>query len=262
MLQPPCDLPIPAWLSDFAIDDAEVGRAYEDTPPAYRAILKTGLALAHHHYNSAARSECRSWTDIHSGFHWRAKSRPADVALLYMEEPAPARICAAAALPLFAGVRTVLAALPGPHPAMLAALELCAIADIFVMDIKTFVKLAAEMAASASCRIFFMGQAEKADCLRSELAIPAFFAVRPPQLRMEKENREREALAQWLHNAKPFAGGEAFAYCDALFADGIDGREAWPGARLILGPGCDGFWLFENLEPGFYMRTSLACGMG
>lgn len=126
-----------SWLTPWRLDDAAAGRAYEETPPALRAEIKTAIAL-----QCALEGEAPAESDIRTtsrtaGFYRRETERPAawTLAVIDPAHAAPARLLAALAPAVLAGVERILIIAAGgvPSPAVCVALELAGLEDVFVL---------------------------------------------------------------------------------------------------------------------------------
>ena len=128
----------PEWAEEARLDDDLAAAAYEATPPACRAALKTGLALAHMHFGQSPGCLRESRGDPHLGFWRHTASFPAPWAVLAFtpEYAAAARLTAACVPALLADVPLVGAVCVGgaPHRAALVSLELSGVEDIFCLD--------------------------------------------------------------------------------------------------------------------------------
>lgn len=256
------DSPWPRWLEACRVDDSVAAAAYESTPARFRGALKTGLALAHFHFGERGASRDDSVRNARLGFLRTRRRQPAPWALIVLSPAyaAAARLTAACAAALLAGVPHVAAVIPGgaPRPAALVSLELSGVEDIYQPDAGEVAALLAETAAfpGPRGRVILLHGGELADLARfvRQRGIPSYEEDRPPRLRVEEDaGIDRELLA--------FAQGGKRALEAALQADGppdaVYGRpEVAPGstpdARLTLAAGCEGFWLHPGLVPEFF----------
>ena len=156
---------IPEWLEAYRLPDDLIAEAYEKTPPAYRAALKTGIALAHFHFGSLPSMESRIICVRNLGFSQRKIGVPADWAAIVM--PATLKgaspVCAAAILPALAGVERIIALCAGmPLKTDIAlGLELCGVNDIFMAEEHQCFRALAELSrVSRAGRILFLHTGE------------------------------------------------------------------------------------------------------
>ena len=256
------DSPWPRWLEACRVDDGAAAAAYETTPPRFRAALKTGLALAHFHFGEHAASKDDSVRNTHLGFLRARRRQPAPWALIVLSPAyaAAARLTAACAAALLAGVPHVAAIFPGgaPQPAALVSLELSGVEDIFQPNVTDMAALLEQMAARPGPRgrLVLLHEGELAGLERRarQRGVPCHEEDRPPCLRVEPDaGIDQELLA--------FAQGGQRALEAALRADGPpDAVYARPEAcqtqaaeaRLTLSAGCEGFWLHPGLDPEFF----------
>lgn len=128
----------PQWVEEARLDDGLAAQAYEDTPPQWRAAIKTGLALAHMHFGSDPGRMWDMRSDGHLGFWRRGESHAAPWAIVAFTPAyaAAARLAAACIPAILAGVPLVGAVCVGgqPHRSALVSLELSGVEDIFVLD--------------------------------------------------------------------------------------------------------------------------------
>lgn len=245
----------PAWLEEARVDDGLAASAYEATPPRFRAALKTGLALAHFHFGERVTRVADTARHDRLGFLRVRSCVPAPWALIVISPAyaAAARLTAACAAALLAGVPRVGAVCLGgePQSAALVSLELSGVEDIFRLDAGRFAALLDALAVSSRPRgrvvILHGGELEAILPDIRKRDIPCHEEHRPPRLRVEEKARiDRELLA--------FAHGGATALTAADAPDAVfrADAEAAPDAPLTLCPGCEGFWLHPGLDPQFF----------
>lgn len=246
----------PAWLETARVDDGPAASAYEATPPRFRAALKTGLALAHFHFGERVTRVDDTARHHRLGF-LRVRSRvPAPWALIVISPAyaAAARLSAACAAALLAGVPRVGAVCLGgePHAAALVSLELSGVEDVFRLDAGRFAELLDDLAALPGPQgrvvVLHGGELETIAPVVRKRDIPCHEEHRPPRLRVEETARIDRNLLAFAHGAAATAL-TAGAPADAVFrADAA----AAPDAPLTLCPGCEGFWLHPGLDPEFF----------
>lgn len=246
----------PAWLEEARVDDGLAASAYEATPPRFRAALKTGLALAHFHFGESVTRVDDTARHDRLGFA-RVRTRvPAPWALIVFSPAyaAAARLAAACAAALLAGVPRVGAVCLGgePQAAALVSLELSGVEDIFRLDAGRFAALLDALAAvpGPQGRVVLLhgGELEALAPAIRQRGIPCHEERRPPRLRVEEAAPVDRELLAFAHGAAVDAALTATP-ADAVFrAD----AGAAPDAPLTLCPGCEGFWLHPDLEPRFF----------
>lgn len=247
----------PAWLEAARVDDALAASAYEATPPRFRAALKTGLALAHFHFGERVTRVDDTARHDRLGFARVRSCVPAPWALIVFSPAyaAAARLTAACAAALLAGVPRVGAVCLGgdPQAAALVSLELSGVEDIFRLDAGRFATLLDALAAAPGPRgrvvVLHGGELEAlAPAIRKQ-GIPCHEEQRPPRLRVEEAAPIDRELLAFAHGAAAVDAALTASPADAVFrAD----AGAAPDAPLTLCPGCEGFWLYPDLEPKFF----------
>lgn len=254
--------PWPAWLEAARVEDSRVAAAYEATPPRFRAALKTGLALAHFHFGEGATRREEAEASGRLGF-WQACLRvPAPWALIVLAPAyaAAARLTAACAAPLLAGVPHVAALSVGeaPQDAALVSLELSGVEDIYSLDAARVAALLDELSARRGPRgrVILLHEGALDDLARSfrALNLPYYEERRPPRLRVEEDAAFDRELLAFAHGGAT-ALESAFAAsgpADAVFRGVTEGLAPAPDAPLTLTPGCEGFWLHPGLGPEFF----------
>lgn len=254
--------PWPAWLTAYRVADSMAAEAYEATPARFRAALKTGLALAHFHFGESASRRDEAETSGRLGFQRASSRAPAPWALLVLSPAyaAAARLTAACAAALLAGVPHVSALSTGPAPqqAALVSLELSGVEEIFspaAAGIETLVDELTTLPGPAG-RVVLLHDGdldEVAQAVRAR-GLPSYEERRPPRLRVEPDAHiDREVLA-FAHGGKCAleAALAASGPADAVFRPAGQPLTPAPDAPLTLAPGCEGFWLHPGLTPEFF----------
>ncbi|MDE7240783.1 hypothetical protein [Desulfovibrio sp.] len=262
----PAPPPWPEWLMAARVADSAVAAAYEATASRFRAALKTGLALAHFHFGESASRRDETETSGRLGFQRASSRAPAPWALLILSPAyaAAARLTAACAAALLAGVPHVAALSPGgaPRQQALVSLELSGVEDIFSPAPGRVTALLDELAARPGPpgRVVLLHEGfhdgEQDDMAQRSRAhgLPCYSERRPPRLRVEAGARIDRKVLAFAHGGEE-ALAAALAACgpaDAVFRP--EGAPLMPAqdAPLTLGPGCEGFWLHPGLTPEFF----------
>lgn len=249
-------LALPSWLEQFRIPDGLCVQAYERASASLRAYLKTGIALAHFHFGSiTSRTESRT-ENRHLGFCERKTILPADWACLIFDgnERATAKICAAAILPRLADVEDVFAICLGARPSwqVLLSLELCGCEDIFHIDGGQCADLVCELANMDYGRVCLLhrGQFDDLYLRLTNLGIVAVDLNESENLLLLDADAFDKNILQFCLGRMPETDPSQATRWDCVYAASPENVEL--AARIKLGPGCEGFWLFEKLRLGFY----------
>lgn len=255
-------VPWPAWLEASRVDDSATAAAYEATPPRCRAALKAALAVAHFHFGESASFREDTLRNERVGF-FRGRCRyPAPWVLLVFppDYAAAARLTAACAAALLAGVARVGAVCPGgtPRDQALVSLELSGVEDIFQSDRAALGVLLDELAAMPGPRgrVVLLHAGELAEIAQRarDRNIPCYEEGRPPHLRVEQGAGIDRDLLAFAHGGTA-ALDAALAQAgpvDAVYRAVTEPPSPAADARLTLGAGCEGFWLHPGLDPGFF----------
>lgn len=266
----------PQWAEETRLDDALAEAAYEATPPALRATIKTGLAMAHMHWGEAMDSRRAEIRDRHRGFWRRGIAHPAPWAVVAFTPlyAAAARLAAACAPALLGGVPLVGAVCVdgAPSRAALVTLDLAGVEDIFVIDGPGLCTLLEETQPGPGRLVLLhTGELDAIAATARALELPFYEERRPPVLSLPHPQAfDLEALA--------FAQAEAFdAAMEPALRLSPNAVYLTPGAALghcrerrtgpfpysnapAFTPGCEGFWLHPGLTPDFFRVSRLAFG--
>lgn len=264
MHYPHSELPLwPDWLEKERVPEELLAQAYEDTPAPWRAALKTGLALAHFYYG-----DCDSLQNIEKinprfGFRQNLASQPVAWAMFCMATrlDAPARLCAALALPLLAGVKNVFAVFLAHQPSAhdLLALELCGIEDCFyVPSLPRHEQLLEHLSAYApgAGHIFFFADQQNTApiCQAGKLDLIHYSEIHRPKLLMLEPKLFDMGLLEFLHGFTPETDEAAARRWDCVYAgDSVPHDSNRLKTRLVLTPACEGFWNWSGISPDSYM---------
>jgi len=282
----------PEWINAFVVDDGLFARAYEAVPDQRRALLKTCIARLFEWYGPSRRTASRQAVAWRGGFDSVQASAPADYAVVVFDADlaSPARLLAAVVPPLSCGVKNVLAVRLGggdwPRP-LLTGLELAGqelVADMSPGRVKGLLE---EMDAAGAAGVV----------LGLELRQGVFRSLRFPTRRIDFTCLNCDCGASlWMDADEPFDLEElAFAQPGLSFAvhgaetpllpegcrrEGKDFQgfldsirevayapasrvgEALDRARLVLGPGQEGCWVWPQLRPGHFQFHSTAWTIG
>ncbi|WP_165175587.1 hypothetical protein [Desulfovibrio sp. ZJ369] len=267
----------PDWAEDARLDDDLAAQAYEATPPACRAALKSGLALAHMHFGQSPGSLRQERRDNHLGFWRHTAVFPAPWAVIAFTPAyaAAARLAAACVPALLAGVPLVAAVCVGGCPSReaLVSLELTGVEDIFTLEAAALRALLEEESQHGPGRLVLLhnGDLDDTSRLARTMGLPCYEERCPPTLLLPNPEAfdpdvlafaQGEALQQApqaRHPARPAAW-----YCNEKAArahcnDSPHDPFSFAGP-LALAPGCEGFWLHDGLTPDFFTVTRLAFG--
>lgn len=254
--------PWPAWLTASRVADSFAAAAYDATPARFRAAIKTGLALAHFHFGESASRRDEAEASGRLGFQRASSRAPAPWALLILSPAyaAAARLTAACAAALLAGVPHMAALSPGraPHPSALVSLELSGVEEIFSPAANRLTALLDDLATrpgpAGRVVILHDGDLDQAAQVGRARGLPCYEERRPPRLRVEVgAHIDREILA-FAHGGKEAleAALTASGPADAVFRAKGQALTSAADAPLTLAPGCEGFWLHPGLTPEFF----------
>lgn len=266
----------PEWAEEARLDDEPAASAYEATPPSCRAALKTGLALAHMHFGQSPGCLHEGRHDSHLGFWRHAASFPAPWAMLAFtpQYAAAARLTAACAPALLAGVPLVGAACVGgaPTSAALVSLELSGVEDIFLLN-ETGLCTLLEESQPGPGRLVLLHRGELDNVARAAraLGLPCYEERRAPALILPEPDAfdldilsfaQADALEQALENSRPTLPAAVYLRPEAARGHcKARSHDSFPYAGVLaLSPGCEGFWLHAGLTPDFFMVSRLAFG--
>ncbi|MDR2850655.1 MAG: hypothetical protein LBV65_01230 [Desulfovibrio sp.] len=266
----------PRWTDTARLDDSLSAQAFEATPPACKAAIKTGLALAHMYFGQPAGHSHTERSSAHRGFWQHTDSFPAPWAVVAFtpDYTAAARLAAACAPALLAGVPRICAVCVGgaPSNAALVCLDLSGVEDIFLLDMPKLSALLEECQPSPG-RLVLLHNGELDNAPARVLGIPCYEERwQPPLALPDPEAFDLQTLAfahgRALENAlEPVCQSSVAPAALYLKANAAQKhcRTQRPGqfysmAPLTLAPGCEGFWLHNGLTPDFFRVERLAFG--
>lgn len=282
----------PGWIDEFVVDDELFARAYEVIPPHRRALLKTCIAQVFEWYGPSRQTAGREAVSWRGGFDSVRDFAPADYAVVVFDANlvSPVRLLAAVVPALVRGVQNVLAVRLGGGEwpqAMLTGLELAGqdlVVDLSAQQVKGLLE---ELTAAGANGVV----------LGVELAQGVFRSLRFPSSNIDFICLKCDHnSAVWLDENEPFdLDALAFSHPDFSFAvhgseltfpseefrrGGTDLQgffesirevvftpasyvdEALDRARLVLGPGQEGCWVWPQLRPGHFHFHSIAWTTG
>ncbi len=252
----------PEWLELKRIPDALLAQAYGNVSPAWRQALKTGIALAHFHFGSADGSLRQERENCHLGFAEIRQSQVLAWTIVCVSRhlDAPARICAALVLPLLAGVQNICLVFLDHKPSLasLLAPELCGMEDVYELSRQEFEDLLKFLATKPQCagKLFFLGKQADPDLLAMADGLNLRYAssFARPKLLLQDPDIFNMDLLEFLHGAAPAKDPGLHNVWDCVFASSPPAKKT--GSRLVLCPGCEGFWLFNDLAPEAFLDWS------
>ncbi len=219
----------PQWMEDARLSDDLAAQSYEETPPQWRAAIKTGLALAHMHFGSSSDHLREERSNRHLGFWQRGESSAAPWAIIAFTPAyaAAARLAAACIPAILAGVPLIGAVCVGgqPHRSALVSLELSGVEDIFVLHSSKLQALLEESSGLGRLVLLHTGElAQLADFARSA-GLPCWQESRTPRLALTEEDG--------LNDGQSLSADGAYLDLEALFfaqAEALD-------SAISLAPG-------------------------
>ncbi len=274
----------PDWINGFVPDDSLFARAYQNIPDANRALMKTGIARLYDWYGPRKDIGCEISRRWGTGFDSKYRFDAVDFAVVLFDDNmlSPAR-CLAALVPAIAGgVQSILAVrVDGGGPwreAILTGLELAGqelVVDLSEVQAK---RLLGELRDSGKNGAVTVLGPKAANVQTSEMHAASRIAFWRPRFTrtaavwMDDDSTfDLEALA-FVHPDITFSvfgvdvslpaenfsyHGDSFenflkvnmdvAYLSAMLADQALGK-----AKLVLGPGQEGCWLWPDLHPELF----------
>jgi hypothetical protein len=278
----------PPWLEGSLLDDQDFAAAYDAVPAEMRAWIKKGLAGVHARFGHVRQQRSLARTEWNGGSRTLELAEPLAWGLVALPSVAsPARLAAAAAPLLLAGVEEALAVLPGggiPSPAALAALELSGLESAATLDDKALRRLARHLGETARPGVVL-------DLRGLDAGLCAAFRDAGARLwsapgcakagiwSADGVAWDYQALA-WAHpdveftvlgaatEALPAGFRAAEGGLEDLLAAGHDflclppdlAPQGLESAALVVLPGCEGCWLWPDLSPGLFRSNRVAIG--
>ena len=284
----------PDWITPFIPDDALFAQAYQGVGDNERAWLKTSIARQHDWCaprKDVAGEDLRRWI---GGFETRTRFEPVDFAVVLFDDSllSPARLLAALMPALAAGVRHILAARVGEggpwRKAVLTGLELAGqelVIDIdenqarrLLNDLRETDRPGGVAVLGPKAAVVWAGEQHSAS--RMTFWRPRF--SRMASIWMEDGSTfDLEALA-FMHPDISFSVYGAEATLPAINFSRVNGgfddflaamgdvaylpsermEHALGRAKLALGPGHEGCWIWPDLHPNLFQFHSTAWTLG
>ena len=281
-------LSLPDLIGESLVDDALFAAAYGESSDRERALMKTCIARLYDWYGPRKDMACEVSKGWRGGFASVARSAPVDFALVLFDGNfvSPARLLAALVPAVACGVPNVLAVRvdgggewTGP---LLTAMELAGqelVADMTTEGVSSLLGDLAETGASGAVVDLTARPGLCAGSGRLPVQSPVF----DPGVALFLDGPETfdlDALA-FIHPDTAFTafgadvplpdgfvrGGEEFSAFleevgDAAFVPADRINDTLGHARLVLGPGQEGCWVWPELHPEFFLfhRTAWTIG--
>lgn len=284
----------PDWINDFVPDDDLFARAYQDISDENRAWMKTAIARLYDWYGPRNDVSGESILHWRSGFDTKTTSDSVDFAVLLFDASllSPARLLAALVPALAMGVKHVLAVRVGNggpwRKAILTGLELAGqelVVDMTDVQVRRLFTTLRETNRPGAVVVLgpkaaVIKTSEQQAASRMSFWRPRF--SRAAAVWMEDEDTfDLETLA-FMHPDIVFSvfGTETdlpadnFSYEGDGFDDFVDAimdvaflpsdrtDHALREARLVLGPGQEGCWIWPDLYPEHFQFHSTALTTG
>lgn len=275
-------------ISGFAVDDVLFADAYQASADGERALMKTCIARLHDWYGPRKDTAGQVGTSWRGGFDSLRRFEPVDFALVLFDEAlvSPARLLAALTPAAACGVGQILAVRVGGKGAwarsLLTGMELAGQELVADMPRKRVVGLLEELAALGASGAVVDLCAERVACPEASriACFRPFFDGAAAVFLVDEAAFDLDALA-FAHPDAAFTVFGADASLPAGFVRGGDSSEAFldavrdvafapasltgkalDRARLVLGPGQEGCWVWPGLHPEFFLfhRTAWTIG--
>lgn len=283
----------PGWLNELVPDDELFARAYEDISDQRRAWMKTGIARLYDCYGpqkDIAGASIRHWQ---SGFDTKQTFSAVDFAVVLFDGSllSPARLLAALVPALVGGVKNVLAARVAGGPwrkAILTGMELAGqemVVDITEAQARRLFNELRDTGHTGAVTVL----GPKAAVIKtSELQAASRISFWRPRFSRaaaiwmdDKSTFDLETLA-FIHpdiifsvfGVEPELPADNFSYEGDQFEDFIDAiidvaylpaervDRALVKAKVVLGPGQEGCWVWPDLHPEHFQFHSTAWTIG
>ncbi|MBO4368869.1 MAG: hypothetical protein J5803_02035 [Desulfovibrio sp.] len=248
-------------LQDAAIADNLKEKAYEETSPQIRVALKAGIALNYQYYGAERPSYSKiQLQKEHAGYGFTTIQKPLDWTVLFLNDSydAAARFLAALMLPRLCFVPTVLVFFEGPPPpVLLTALELAGIETCY-QGTGTLFEESISLLQGKGRILSFTSSLPKSIQEHPSLTI---LENTPPSVTVLEPSCFSRDLLTAMHGNVPFTQAIE-RETDTLFASHKTNerllQEKKDVPRLLLSPGCEGFWIHSTLFPELFYDKQLA----
>ncbi len=225
----------PQWVEDARLSDDLAAQSYEETPPQWRAAIKTGLALAHMHFGSSSDQLREQRSNRHLGFWQRSESSAAPWAIIAFTPAyaAAARLAAACIPAILAGVPLIGAVCVGgqPHRSTLVSLELSGVEDIFVLDSSKLQALLEESSGPGRLVLLHTGELSQIADFAHAVGLPCWQESRTPRLAL--------AEGDSLNDGQGLSAEDDYLDLEALYfaqAEALDSAISIAPGTLATGP--------------------------
>ena len=252
---------LPDWLEERRLPDSQFSLAYEACPAKCRAAFKTAFALSSFIYGKKnAEEEKREFISSRYGFIQKVYKKPLSwCAFVFNDAIAPARAAAATILPILANVPHIFGFGESFSPGLLTALELCGIADLFLLNkreareiFNTGCFLRPEIAQNGKLVIFTDNPSQEKTLLACNTYICVeTLPVKANILVASPKSFDLEIL-DYTQNISQNT------YNPSLPTECILADKATPlplTAPLILEPGCEAFWAYPYLKAESFVKS-------
>ncbi len=282
----------PDRINEFVVDDTLFARAYDALPDHRRALLKTGIARLFDWYGPSRQDSGQATVNWRSGLTSVSRFSPVDFVVVAFDTTltSPARLLAAVVPALACGVRNVLVVRFGGGEwaqSLLTGLELAGqelVADMTPEQVQSLLEDAS--GAGASGRVLGVGMEQGVfrqlrfrsshidfHCLHCDRTVPVWMdgaapfdlealAFAQPDLDISVFGAECETLpGDFCHKSTEF-NDFLDAVRDVAYTPASHVDEALDRARLVLGPGQEGCWVWPQLRPEHFQFHSTAWTIG
>lgn len=282
----------PDRLHEFVVDDTLFARAYDAIPDYRRALLKTCIARSYEWYGPSQCDSGRTAQMWRSGLSSVEQVATLDFAVVVFDGTlvSPTRLLAAVVPALASGVRNVLVVRLGGgewHQPLLTGLELAGqelVADMTTEELQLFLDecnaaearglvLGVGMERGNFKALRFPSNRVAFKCLNCDQAVSVWsdseqlfdlqaLAFAQPDLNFSVFGAEGEGLP----DSFSFHGNDFSDFLESLrevaYAPASCVDEALNRARIVLGPGQEGCWVWPQLRPEDFQFHSTAWTIG
>lgn len=253
----------PDWLEARRVPETCQSLAYEQTPAAFKAAIKTAIAWHFWRHGQLPQTQSQLIHDVRSGFSQYAETCPCAWSLLICAPASGAApITAAALLPVLAGVDSIAAIQTGPPTsAFLLAMELCGVEDLYTLPSAELPDAVASLQAALppDGRIMILDE---------KLAAPdhgkdAILTLYPAMTRacaLPEALPDLELISFCL-GASNLASNPEQAEVIYTGQQGHKTPADLPHNCLALDKGCEGIWTFPGLGPERFRSSRARIGL-